>query len=142
MCVRILLLLSLLSHSQLFSQSRDSLLKVYNMETIYRYGNKFLKGSQKLSYSDLRLEFDSPSTMKMYAKSRKRLFISRIFNVASLGGMVASVVTKTDINGSIKFALGTGILGLGALYYQSQSSKYLEAALWERNRDKILRIYY
>ena len=73
----------------------------------------------------------------MYKKSKNRLFISRIFNVASLGLIIASVVTKTDINGSIKFAVGTGIVGLGGLYYQAQSSKYLEKAIWERNKDVL-----
>ena len=97
-----------------FSQSQDSLIKVYNNQTIYRFGNKYIKGGEKLTYRDLRLEFNTPSTQEMYKKSKRRLFVSRILNVASLGLVIASVVTKTDINGSIKFAVGTGILGLGA----------------------------
>ena len=73
----------------------------------------------------------------MYKKSKRRLFVSRIFNVASLGLVIASVFTKTDINGSIKFAAGTGILGLGGIYYQTQSSKYVERAIWERNKEVL-----
>lgn len=133
----VLFLLVVFINLKSFSQSRDSLIKVYNHQTIYRFGNKYMKGSEKLTYRDLRLEFNTPSTQEMYKKSKRRLFISRIFNVASLGLLVASVVTKTDINGSIKFAVGTGILGLGGIYYQTQSSKYLERAIWERNKEAL-----
>ncbi len=133
----VLLFLFVFINVKSFSQSRDSLIQVYNNQTIYRYGNKFIKGNEKLSYNDLKLEFNSPLTQGMYKKSKSRLFISRIFNVASLGLIIASVVTKTDINGAIKFAVGTGIVGLGGLYYQAQSSKYLEKAIWERNKDVL-----
>lgn len=120
-----------------FSQSKDSLIKIYNTQTIYRFGNKYIKGTEKLTYKDLRLEFNTPSTREMYNKSKRKLWVSRIFNVASLGLIVASVFTKTNINGSIEFAAGTGILGLCGIYYQTQSSKYLEMAMWEKNREVL-----
>ena len=134
MCSFFVVVLSIQNH---FLNPRTRLLKVYNNQTIYRFGNKYIKGSEKLTYRDLRLEFNTPSTQEMYKKSKRRLFVSRIFNVASLGLVIASVVTKTDINGSIKFAVGTGILGLGGIYYQTQSSKYLERAIWERNKEVL-----
>ncbi len=133
----VLILLFLFVDVKSFSQSRDSLLKIYNNETIYRFGNKYIKGSEKLTYNDLGSEFKSPSTQEMYNKSRRRLSVSRIFNVASLGVIIASVFTKTNVKGSIEFAVGTGILGLGGIYYQSESSKYLERAIWERNKEVL-----
>ncbi|MDQ6842744.1 MAG: hypothetical protein M3Z92_00125 [Bacteroidota bacterium] len=120
-----------------FSQSRDSLVQAYKNNTIYRYGNKFILGNEKLNYNDLRLQFNSLITQNLYKKSKNRLVISRIFNVASLGLIITSVLTKTDVNGAIKFAVGTGILGLGGLSYQTQSSKFLEKAIWERNEEVL-----
>ena len=112
-------------------------MKVYNNKTIYRFGNKYIKGGEKLTYKDLRLEFSTPSTRAMYIKSKRRLLTGRIFNVASVGLVIASVVTKTNIKGSAEFAAGTGILGLTGIYYQTQSSKYLERAIWERNKEVL-----
>ena len=131
----VLILLFVFINLKSFSQTKDSLIKVYNTQSIYRFGNKYIKGNEKLSYHDLGLEFNTLSTQEMYKKSKRRSFVSKIFNVASLGLIITSVLTKTDINGSIKFAIGTGILGLGGIYYQTQSSKYLEKALWVRNKE-------
>ena len=120
-----------------FPQSRDSLLKVYNSQTIYRYGNKYIKGNEKLSYLDLSAQFNTPATREMYKKSRNKSVVGRVFNIASLTVIIVSVFTKTNVGGSIAFAAGTGVLGLTGIYYQTESSKYLERALWERNRDLI-----
>lgn len=120
-----------------FSQSRDSLVQLYNTQTIYHYGNKFVKGSQKLSYQDLRLEFTTPETREMYKKSKSRLIISRAFNVTSLAVIIASVFTKTNVAGSLEFAASTGILGLAGIYYQTQSSKFVERAIWEKNKEVL-----
>lgn len=132
-----LLVLFVFINLKSFSQSPDSLLKVYNNKTIYRVGNKYIKGDEKLMYGDLKLEFNTLSTHTMYNKSKSRLLISRIFNVASVGLVIASVVAKTNIKGSIEFAAGTGILGLIGIYYLTQSSKYLERAIWERNKEVL-----
>ena len=137
-----LLVLLVFINLKSFSQSQDSLLKVYNNQTIYRVGNKYIKGGEKLTYRDLRLEFNTLSTHAMYNKSKSRLLISRIFNVASVGLVIASVVAKTNINGSIEFAAGTGILGLIGIYYQTQSSKYLERAIWERNKEVLFNPFH
>ena len=120
-----------------FPQSRDSLLKVYNNQTIYRYGNKYIKGNEKLSYQDLSAQFNTPATREMYKKSKNKLVVGRVFNIASVAVIIVSVFTKTNVGGSIAFAAGTGVLGLTGIYYQTESSKYLERALWERNRDII-----
>ena len=138
----VLFLLFVFINLKSFSQSRDSLIKVYNNQTIYRFGNKYMKGSERLTYGDLRLEFNTPSTQEMYKKSKRRLSVSRIFNVASLGVIIASVLTKTNVKGSIEFAAGTGILGLGGIYYQTESSKYLERAIWERNREILFNTFH
>ena len=125
----------LLLHFNACSQLKDSILRIYNNEAIYRFGNKYMKGSEHLSFTDLEREFTTPHTRQLYHKSKKLLFVSRVFNLASLGVIIASIFTKTNVTGSIEFASGTGALGLGGIYFQTESSKYSERAIWERNRD-------
>ena len=127
----------LLVTSAIYSQSRDSLVSLYNTQTIYNFGNKFIKGDQKLTYKDLEKEFTSTSTVLLYKKSKSRLAVSRIFNVASLGVIIASIFTKTTVNGSIEFALGTGALALGGQHFQTNSAKFLDRAIWEHNREVL-----
>lgn len=132
LCVLILLCTSIFSN--LCAQTRDSLMKTYNENTIYKFGNYYIKGNQRMTFHQLGDEFYTPATREMYRLSKRRAVISRIFNVASLGLIITSIFTHTNVNGSLEFAAGTGVLGLGALYYQSQSSRYVERAVWERNK--------
>ncbi len=132
LCVAVLLCTSIFSNS--CAQTRDSLMKAYNENTIYKFGNYYIKGNQRMTFHELGGEFYTPATREMYRLSKRRAAISRIFNVASLGLIITSILTHTNVKGSIEFAAGTGVLGLGALYFQSQSSRYLERAIWERNK--------
>jgi hypothetical protein len=134
-CIIILLFILPFVNLRSISQARDSLLSIYNNQTIYRSGNKFMKGSEKLSFQDLNIEFNSTETKEYYHKSKSRLTFSRIFNVASLGLAVVSVLTSTNTAGSIKLAVGTGALGIAGLYYHDQFSKYLDKAIRIRNRE-------
>ena len=102
-----------------FGQSKDSLIRMYNNETIYRFGNKYMKGTIRLNYHDLAMEFTTPREEDLYKKSKKLLSVSRIFNLASLGLIITSVFTKTNVRGSIEFAAGTGLLGLSGIYFQT-----------------------
>jgi hypothetical protein len=123
--------------SQCFSQNRDSFLRTYNEQTIYRSGNKYTLGNDRLAYEDLGKEFTTPRTQELYRISKKRLGISRIFSLGSLAVIITSVFFKRNVWGSIEFAAGSGILSLGALSYQTQSSKFVDRAIWERNRDVL-----
>lgn len=125
-----------------FSQSLDSLIKVYNNETIYRFGNSYIKGNEKLTFSDLRLEFNSPSTREMYKKSKRRLLVKNIFTVATLGVIISTFIIKPDFKASVKFAIGSGLLGIGSLHFQTESSKYLDRAIWERNREILFNTFH
>jgi hypothetical protein len=94
-----------------------------------------MKGNERLTFQDLGNEFTTPGTRDMYHKSKRLLFVSRIFNLASLAVIITSVFTKTNVGGSIGFAAGTGALGLTGINFQTESSKYSDRAIWERNRD-------
>jgi hypothetical protein len=138
----VLILLLLFIQVKSFSQSRDSLIKVYNNETIYQYGNVFMKGNQRLTYAELGSEFYTPSTRIMYIKSKRRLLIKRLLNVATIGVIVASIIIKPNFKGSIPFAIGSAVFGLGSSYYQAESTKYIERAIWERNRDILVNNFH
>ncbi len=67
----ILLLLSMISATA-FSQSNDTLLKKYDQQLLYRYGSSFMKGGNKVSFTDLRAEFNSSSlSFDLYKKSKR-----------------------------------------------------------------------
>lgn len=127
----------LFSASGCYSQGNDAFNKVYNTQTIYQFGNRYMKGNQPLTYRDLAMEFNTPRTHEMYLRSKRKLFIGRMFNVASLGVIIASIFVKSNTGGSVEFAVGTGLLGLGGLYFQTESARYVQRALWERNRDVL-----
>ncbi len=133
----ILILLLTFINSRIGAQSRDSLWSIYNSQTISRSGARFMKGNEKLSYQDLKIEFNSPVTNELYHKSRNRSTISRLFNLASLGVIIISAFTPTNTAGNIEFIASTSLLGLGGLYYHNQSSWYLDKAIWIRNREVL-----
>ena len=133
----LLLLLLLLPAMQTFSQSRDSLLRIYDNQTIYRLGNKYLKGSTLLNYDQLAREFTTPQTLSLYIASRKKAAVARVFNLGSVAVFIASLFVKSNTLGSIGFAAGTGALSLTGLYFQTESSIYIERALWEHNREQL-----
>jgi hypothetical protein len=130
-----LTLLFLTSHC--FSQNRNSFLSAYNNQTIYRSGNKYTIGNERITYGDLEKEFTTARTRQLYRISKKRLGISRVFSLGSLAVVVTSIFFKKNVWGSVEFAAGSGILSLVALSYQTQSSRFVDRAIWERNRDVL-----
>lgn len=61
---KLLVLVCIAINFQAFCQTSDTLLKKYDQQFIYRYGRSFMKGGNKLSFTDLRTEFfvSSPSS--------------------------------------------------------------------------------
>ncbi len=120
-----------------FAQNRDSLLNIYNTQTIYRFGNKYIKGNHVLTYDQLIGEFTSPRTISLYLVSKKKARIARVFSLGSFAVFVTSLFVKTNTLGSVGFVAGSGVLSLTGFYFQTQSSIYIEQALWERNREQL-----
>jgi len=117
-----------------YSQNMDSLVTLYNSNTIHRFGNKFIKGNQMLYFGDLVREFRTPVTGMLYLKARRRLLVARIFNLASLGVVIYSLFHINSVRSSVEYMVVTGVLGYTGAYFQSSSSKFLDQAIWERNR--------
>jgi hypothetical protein len=58
---------------QAFCQTNDTLLRKYDQQFIYRYGSSFMKGGNKLSFTDLRADFPGPSlSFDLYRRAKKR----------------------------------------------------------------------
>ncbi len=110
------------------------MINIYNMNTIHRLGFRFIKGDQTLYFHDLQREFSTPYTLGLYQKARRKLIVGRIFNLASLGVFVYSLFHINSVRNSIEYAVGTGVLGYAGSAFQASSNKYVDQALWERNR--------
>lgn len=133
----LLLLIFLVIASSSFAQSNDSLKKIYDEQTIYHFGNRFLKGTTVLTYQQLAGEFNTQRTLQLYQISKRKAGIGRIFNLGSVAVFIVSLFTKTNTLGSIGFAAGAGALSLTGYYFQTQSNLFVERALWEHNQQVL-----
>ena len=80
---KLLAFICLLISSHMFSQS-DTVLKKYDQQFLYRYGSSFMKGGNKLTFTDLQAEFRSPSlSFDLYKKSKKDKTISNVLRFVS-----------------------------------------------------------
>ncbi len=98
------------------AQSRDSLLNVYNTQTIHSFGKSYVKGGKSLSFADLKPEFNAGIAKDLYKKSKGNLILSRVFTVTSIAALVTgAVLKKNDTKGAWIFpVVGVG-LNLGSL---------------------------
>lgn len=124
-----------------FSQSRDSLLNIYNTKTIHTFGKHYIKGDKRLSFGDLKTEFQSGITKSLYKKSKGDLVLSKFLTVTSVAALVTSAVIRKNNKTSAWVISIAGIgLNLGALHFRSQSREILERALWQRNKEVLFGI--
>lgn len=123
-----------------FGQNRDSLLRLYNNQTIFRYGNNFQKGTDRLYFRDLRNEFSSsPMGLVGYELSKKHRTTATVLRVLSVAASVVTISFISRSNYSATYAVWAGQIGLSlaGFYYQDRSNKELDRALWQRNRDLL-----
>lgn len=135
-----LCLLFLLSVTFSFGQNRDSLLRLYNNQTIFRYGSNFQKGTDRLYFRDLRDEFSfSPMGLVGYELSKKHRATATVLRVLSVAASVATFSLISRNNYSATYAVWGGqiALSLAGFYYQDRSNKELDRALWQRNKDLL-----
>ncbi len=118
------------------AQSRDSLLKVYNTQTIQSFGKSYVKGGKSLSFADLQPEFTSGIAKDLYKKSKGNLILSRVFTVTSIAALVTGVIFNiNDTNGAWIFpVVGLG-LNLGSMHFKRQSTELVDRAIWQRNKE-------
>lgn len=120
------------------SQSRDSLLSVYNSQTIHTFGKVYVKGSKQLSFWKLKPEFSSSVTTDLYEKSKGHLILSRFLTVTSLAALVTgAIIRKNNKGAALGLSLGGIALNLGSIHFRKQSTELLERALWIRNKEVL-----
>lgn len=121
-----------------YSQTRDSLLSVYNNQTIHTLGKVYVKGSKQLSFFNLKPEFQSGVTKDLYKKSKGNLILGRFLTATSLAAFVTSAIIKKDNKGgALGLSIGAIALNLGSLHFRKQSHELLERALWIRNKEVL-----
>ena len=134
--VMIVLLLTCCTTTIGFAQTRDSLLRVYNNETIHSFGKVYVKGSKQLKFGDLKPEFTAGITKDLYKKSKGNLIVGRLLTVTAVAALVASAVIKKDNkNGSIALTIvGIG-LNLSSFSFRKKSKELIDQAIWQRNKE-------
>ena len=123
-----------------WGQSRDSLLRLYNSQTISRFGTNFVKGGQRLYFRDLRDEFSfSPMGLVGYELSKKSRTTATVLRVLSVAGSIATLTLLSRENRTATYVAWGGqfALNLAGFYYQDRSNKLLDQALWQRNKDLL-----
>lgn len=136
LAIIIVLLLICFATLNAHSQTRDSLLRVYNNQTIHTFGKFYIKGSKQLKFRDLKSEFNSGITKDLYKKSKGNLFLSRVFTVAGIGALVTGAIIKKNNNGAAIAANIVGIgFNLGSLHFRKQSTELIDRAIWLRNKE-------
>jgi hypothetical protein len=132
----IVLLLTIFVTSNDYAQTRDSLLRVYNNQTIHTFGNVFVKGSKQLKFRDLKPEFNSGIAKDLYKKSKGNLALGNVFTVTSIAALVtATVIKKNNKGAAIAFSAVAIGLNLGSLHFRKLSHQLVGRAIWHRNKE-------
>ena len=123
------------------AQTRDSLLRIYNSQTIQSFGKSYIKGGKSLSFAGLKPEFSYGVAKDLYKKSKGNLVLSRVFTVTSVAALITGVVLKkNDTKGAWAFPiLGLG-LNLASLHFKKQSTELVGRAIWHRNKEILFGI--
>jgi len=137
----VLLSVILLLTKLLYAQQTDSLKYKYINQTIYRFGNVYQKGTERLVFRDLQFEFSiSDLGMDGYQKAKKLAATSTVLRIISFAASVAAVsVAANNGNRNTAFILlgGQVVFGLAAAKYYGMSRSTLDRALWQRNKDVL-----
>ncbi len=141
----IIFIITFLFVSGVESQTLDSIQYKYNNQTIYRNGNNFMKGAERLTFQDLRNEFSfSELATISYDKAKRSRTTSRVLSIASILTGFASIAILAD-GGNRKTASlllgGQIVLAIGGNRYKAQSAQFLDKAIWQRNKDLLFPKY-
>lgn len=142
LAVTIVLLLAVGFSQCAYSQSRDSLLNVYNTKTIHTFGNSFIKGDKQLSFWNLKPEFPSGITKDLYKKAKGDLILGKVLTVTSVAALVSSAVVRKNNKASAWALSIAGIaLNFGGIHFRKHSSELLGRAIWQRNKEVLFGSY-
>jgi|GEM_PF-930766 len=123
------------------AQTKDSLLRVYNSETIHTFGRFYVKGSKQLKFRDLQPEFSSGITMDLYQKAKSDRVVADLFTVTAIGALVTGIIVKKNSNtlGNVLSGFAIG-LNLGSIHFRNKFTQLLDRAIWHRNKEILFGI--
>jgi hypothetical protein len=114
------------------------LLLLYNTQTIYRFGDKFLKGNEAITFQNLKYEFKSDITSQLYRLSKRNLVSGKILNYASLAATLLSVTfINKDRNLAFGLIYGSVALSIANFHLKKLSQQFLDRAIWQRNKELL-----
>ena len=123
------------------AQTKDSLLRVYNNETIHSFGKVYVKGSKQLKFGDLKPEFNGSITKDLYKKSKGNLILGRLLTVTAVAALVTSAIVKKDHNGAAIALSVAGIgLNLSSFHFRKNSKELIDRAIWQRNKEILFSV--
>ncbi len=130
-----------LSGPKVSAQSRDSLLTVYDTQTIHSFGSIYIKGSKRLTFRELSGQFEQGVTKDLYEKSRKSLALGRLLTVVSVAALVSSAILRKNqqTGGFALLAVGVGF-NIGSLGLRKKSTELVDRALWQRNKEILFNV--
>lgn len=131
-------LITICNLQSVHAQSRDSLLKIYNNETIQTSGSAFIQGGKRLTFGELKPLFTSPITIDLYKNARNQCFLGGASAVVAIGALVTAAFVKKDNKGA-GWALSIGGIGLNllGLHLKNRSTEVLDRAIWQRNKEVL-----
>ena len=134
--ITIFLLLSCCISFNGHAQTKDSLLRVYNNETIHSFGKYFVKGSKQLKFGDLKSDFNAGITKDLYKKSKGNLILGRLLTVTAVAALVSSAIVKKNNNGAAIALSVAGIgLNLSSFHFRKNLKELIDRAIWQRNKE-------
>jgi hypothetical protein len=135
-----LVCLILLFHSfYTFSQAVDSIYKKYNSGLLHRSGYSIMKGGDKINFLELAKEFSMSDLgldqFKLFKRKRTTSRVLLFLSVAS--GFTAAAINNSNQKLAYGFLGGQFILLTGSMAYRQEANKYLDRAIWLRNKDYL-----
>ncbi|MEO6315575.1 MAG: hypothetical protein ABIU63_16200 [Chitinophagaceae bacterium] len=123
------------------AQSNDSLLKIYNTQTIQTSGTHFIKGGTRLTFRDLKSDFTSGITKDLYKKAKGDKILGGAFTVTAVGALVTGIIVRKNNNALASVLTGFAIgLNLSSLHFRNRSTQLLDRAIWHRNKEILFRV--
>lgn len=120
------------------AQNNDSMARMYNNQTIQTSGRFFIKGGKRLTFGELKNEFNSGITKDLYKKAKGQRILGGLSTVTAIAALITGAVFKQqDKNGALPLTIIGVALNLGGFHFRNHSKQLLDRAIWQRNKEVL-----
>lgn len=141
LAILFILLLNFCTLQNSQAQTKEDLLKIYNIETIQTFGKYFIKGTKRLTFNELKPDFTSGITRDLYKKAKGDRILGGLFTVTAIGALVTGIIVKKKNTGLSAGLSGLAVaLNLGSIHFKNKSTQLLDRAIWHRNKDILFNV--